>query len=69
MGDQQAYPLVPQSWEFRLRYRGSVKPGGDDDEEGEDKRYPQHGDTRAQGRSQEWMARGCRVKLQTLRSA
>jgi hypothetical protein len=53
MGDQQAYPLVPQFWEFRLRYRGSVEPGGYDDEEGEDKRYPQHGDTRAQGRSQE----------------
>ena len=26
MGDQQTYPLVPQSREFGLRYCGSVEP-------------------------------------------
>jgi hypothetical protein len=46
MGDQQTYPLVPQSRELRLRYRGSVKPGGDNDEESENQRDPHHGDTR-----------------------
>jgi hypothetical protein len=26
VGDQQTYPLVPQSHKFRLRYRGSIEP-------------------------------------------
>ena len=53
MGDQQTYPLIPQLRELRLRYRNSVEPRGDDDEEGENKRYPQHGDMRTQEKIQE----------------
>jgi hypothetical protein len=69
MGNEQTDPLVPQSWEFRLRYRGGVKPGGDDDDEGENNRYPQHGDARDKKEIKSDFLRIYRKNVQNVRSS